>query len=310
MLQDLPNWEAVAGKIDKKSGRRFVKAARQQDVIPDLGDMKSTVDVRFSNGTHQVGLLSIGAEGPYAIHGFAGEEGWWILRVSSDVDIPEGGWNPNADSNARPLVQCWEPYVETWLPESKRCPSLSIGDRSVFPIRVVTRLPLASSGRTCEFEIDALGAEQGLEGWRAVARAAIHSKFRKKPRKKSNAPPVRGSPLKRDLLTLVNDMDAIAKQFPEILDTEVRELMREAVFRGFILGAEKYEVPKNFGLFSKTGNAAVHRAICNFVEAATDLSKEKKLITSEARLAAFQDPNVKARSGAAYDDYFGHEDAD
>jgi hypothetical protein len=54
----------------------------------------------------------------------------------------------------------WEPYVEDWLPEKERCPSVSLADARVFPLRFATRLPHYKTSSLIKVEILSSGGEQ------------------------------------------------------------------------------------------------------------------------------------------------------
>ena len=44
----------------------------------------------------------------------------------------------------------WEPYVEDWMPEGERMPSVSLDDRAIFPLKYVSVLPSSATGSKVE----------------------------------------------------------------------------------------------------------------------------------------------------------------
>lgn len=63
----------------------------------------------------------------------------------SDVYVfqPPEGWKVDFDDSS----DKWLPFVQHWLPEEKRMRSVKLSDRSVFPLRIATRLPMGQEGR-------------------------------------------------------------------------------------------------------------------------------------------------------------------
>jgi hypothetical protein len=53
----------------------------------------------------------------------------------------------------------WQRFVEDWLPEADRSPSVSLEDANVFPLRIITRLPLGKGGKTWQAVIDSNGSQ-------------------------------------------------------------------------------------------------------------------------------------------------------
>ncbi len=47
----------------------------------------------------------------------------------------------------------WEPFIQSWLPESQRMPSVSLDDNAIFPLQVKTLLPEQQTGRPLSEEI-------------------------------------------------------------------------------------------------------------------------------------------------------------
>ncbi len=50
-------------------------------------------------------------------------------------------------------IDKWEPFIQSWLPESQRMPFVSLDDRAIFPLRVTTLLPEQQTGNPLSEEI-------------------------------------------------------------------------------------------------------------------------------------------------------------
>jgi hypothetical protein len=113
--------------------------------------------------------------------------------------------------------------------------------------------------------------------------------------------------MRKSLKALLNAMDRIAEDFEEVGDTQVRELMREAIEKALLAPATGYVLPDEFGMFEPQGDAKVKAALAEFIEAAK--VESAGLTTREDRLRAFQDIDVESRDGNTYDEYFGYDDS-
>jgi hypothetical protein len=125
---------------------------------------------------------------------------------------------------------------------------------------------------------------------------------------KRRARPSSGKFLNRPLKRLLDDLDRIASRHEEVMDTDVRERMSEALRLLFLKPDSRRRLPQEFGMFSATGNKTVREALATFMEAARAAAVKARLKTPQSRLDAFQNIKVKSLSGNTYDDYFGHCD--
>ncbi len=114
--------------------------------------------------------------------------------------------------------------------------------------------------------------------------------------------------MKTALKQLVDDLDSVFAEHEEVGDTDVREQMYEAVSKSFIIPQPGYVLPAEFGMFSDDGNKKVKSALRKFFAQPDVLAASSQIKTPEARLAAFQDTNVKSSKGHTYDEYFGYAD--
>jgi hypothetical protein len=69
-----------------------------------------------------------------------------------------------------------------------------------------------------------------------------------------------------------------------------------AVDKSFINRKKGYVLPGEFGMFTNRGNACVREALRRFIRLALEWAMRNQVTSREARLAAFQDPNVASRS--------------
>jgi len=113
--------------------------------------------------------------------------------------------------------------------------------------------------------------------------------------------------VKQALKQLLDTLDDVSRAHTEVSDTAVREAMADAIHQRFVLQKKRYRVPTEFGMFSPAGNHLVRDAIAAFL-AHVDAVAASKSLTSDERLAAFQDASVVSSLGYHYDDYFGHAD--
>ena len=110
-----------------------------------------------------------------------------------------------------------------------------------------------------------------------------------------------------DLLReLLETLEEIGRSHGEIYDTVCREAMGDAVFHRFIKPSPGYELPADFGLDADDSNQRVRAALTRYVESASELAARSGLAGFHARLAAFQNRDVRtAREQNQFDDFFG-----
>ncbi|MCR4415583.1 MAG: hypothetical protein NUV77_24490 [Thermoguttaceae bacterium] len=124
LLEKYPNWEYALDEEDVPGqDETTLRPAENQSLI--------TEDVAFTAATV---WLNDGRECPAIIElcrGVAGVQffldGRWY-RLVRCVDRFE-------------QFERWEPFVEDWLPEEERSPSVSLSDQAFFPLRFSSRLP-------------------------------------------------------------------------------------------------------------------------------------------------------------------------
>jgi hypothetical protein len=113
--------------------------------------------------------------------------------------------------------------------------------------------------------------------------------------------------MKKLVKALLNAMDRIYDDYPEVTDTETRVHMRKAITDGFINPKPGFVLPDDFAMADDKGNAKVKAALAKFLGKARAEAEKAGLSTAEARLRAFQD-DVQSDDGSEYDMYFNHVD--
>ena len=111
------------------------------------------------------------------------------------------------------------------------------------------------------------------------------------------------------LLTLLETLEEIGRSHEEIYDTVCRDEMGDAVFHAFIKPSPGYNLPKDFGLSSDDANQRVRAALSRYIESASALAAKLGLADFQARLAAFQNGEVRtSRAEKQFDAFFGRSD--
>jgi len=105
---------------------------------------------------------------------------------------------------------------------------------------------------------------------------------------------------------LLNKLDLISEDSPEILDSDVRQQLSNALFNCYIDPVADYDLPDDFGLFTDEGNQKVRTALRSFVDEAIPIAIQLKLITPDDKLGEFQNDDVESNIGSVYDEYFGY----
>lgn len=108
------------------------------------------------------------------------------------------------------------------------------------------------------------------------------------------------------LKELLEQLDQIANEHGELMDSEVRERIGVAVMEGFVRNLGVSSFVRNLGMHSDSANDAVYVAIKTYVEQACDLASEARMTGFHQRLEAFQNEDVFTESGNDYEEFFGH----
>lgn len=108
--------------------------------------------------------------------------------------------------------------------------------------------------------------------------------------------------MQTELKHLLDRLDAIRKEHPDLVSAEVRPALAAAIYHGFIARVPGYALPESLGLTSPAGNAAVRIALAEFLDATVDCAAR----TPEQRYASFQNGTVESDAGHCYAKYFGY----
>ena len=112
--------------------------------------------------------------------------------------------------------------------------------------------------------------------------------------------------IKKALKQLLTALDRYYAKYGEMGDTDVRDQMYAAIYRGFIQPHPGYTLPAKLGMFSEKGNALVRAALQAFLKHPEVLAASKALNTAQLRFDAFQDESVETSEGMTCWEYFGH----
>lgn len=112
--------------------------------------------------------------------------------------------------------------------------------------------------------------------------------------------------IKKALKQFLAALDKIYSKHAELGDTDVRERMYQAIYRGFIKPQPGYSLPGKLGMFSDQGNDLVRAALHGFLTHPEVVAAARVLKTPEDRFAAFQDSDVETKEGTNYIEYFGY----
>ena len=114
------------------------------------------------------------------------------------------------------------------------------------------------------------------------------------------------------LLQLLKELEAIGEQHEELYDSEVREIIGNAIAEGFIRRTSGYRVPDGVKMYSDSANTSVRNALVQYIADAGQAASEIGLDSFHSRLDAFQNRNVRVNPKTAvdYEDLFGHMPSD
>jgi hypothetical protein len=120
ILDEYPNWVfATDEESEPDQDETTIRPENQQSFISSETDYTAAT-VTLANGTRTRGILSFLDGKLDTLDVFDGRD-WW--RVTNDLE-----------------QRRWSPYVENWLPQQQRRPTVSLADADIFPVHVETRL--------------------------------------------------------------------------------------------------------------------------------------------------------------------------
>ena len=111
------------------------------------------------------------------------------------------------------------------------------------------------------------------------------------------------------LRELLETLEEIGRSHEELYDSDCRDTLGDAVFHLFINPSPGYELPDDFGLDSDDANQRVRAALRHYVDSARESAAKLGLADFHARLAAFQNGDVRTSRGQKqFDAFFGWSD--
>jgi len=134
----------------------------------------------------------------------------------------------------------------------------------------------------------------------------IEEPLKKRSDKKDAAYSAKTRIIKKALRQFLTGLDKIYAKHEELGDTDVRNQMYAAIYRGFIKPQRGYSLPERFGMFSDKGQGLVRAALHKFLTHPEIVAASRSLKSPEDRFAAFQDGDVETSEGTSYFDYFGY----
>ena len=116
--------------------------------------------------------------------------------------------------------------------------------------------------------------------------------------------------MEQALLELLGRLEAIEAQHAGagLGDTNVRDHMGDAVFRGFIKPEPGFVLTDEYGLGTAEANRLVKEALADFIAGARAAAAREGLDSFHKRLAAFQNHDVRTVHTSDFNDYFGWSD--
>src|SRR6516164_4503770 len=104
-----------------------------------------------------------------------------------------------------------------------------------------------------------------------------------------------------ELRELLERLEEIGDDHPELFDSDVRQAMSNALVDGLARLKPGFNLPVTLGMFSGDADEKVRTAIQTFLDVARRLAIEKGLATFHQRLAAIQNPAVVTEGGNDFD---------
>jgi hypothetical protein len=133
VISHYPNWDyALDEEGEDDQDETTIRPEAEQAFITSATAF-TAADVTLASGERLVGLAEVGLYGVCGLSVFEDDD-WWRVFYHR----PSRGW---------------QPFVQEWLPDVERCPSVALDDTRAFPLRLTTRLPRARGARPYSIEI-------------------------------------------------------------------------------------------------------------------------------------------------------------
>lgn len=138
ILNKYANWEFALGEehIDGQD-ETTLRPANEQAYISENVAYTAAV-ATFASGLKRPALIEIFTGTPNGINVFKNDDEVW--RICYDY-----------------LEKKWIPFIEYWLPERERGLTVSMSDKTVFPLVIESRLPYKRKGKPIHFIVKSDG---------------------------------------------------------------------------------------------------------------------------------------------------------
>jgi hypothetical protein len=113
------------------------------------------------------------------------------------------------------------------------------------------------------------------------------------------------SPVRHSYLRLLEELEDIGHQHPELYDSDVRQCMSNAIMQGFARLKIDSVPPRSYAMYTPEGDQLVAAAIDRFLDLARQPDALDGLDTFHKRLDLLQDDSVVTDEGNYPDDFFG-----
>jgi len=110
--------------------------------------------------------------------------------------------------------------------------------------------------------------------------------------------------MKLMLRTLLDRLEDLSIDYPEIFAESVCDCMTEAVTHAFLIPKPDYELPTQYDSGNSVLDAEIKLALSNYVEAVKPAAEAFGAETAQDRLIIFQDLDVESKSGYVQDEFF------
>lgn len=111
--------------------------------------------------------------------------------------------------------------------------------------------------------------------------------------------------MEAELRKLLERLEEIGEEHHELFDSDVRQVMGNALVDDLARQKPGYVLPATFGMYSDEADEKVRAAIQSFLDAAKPLAEQQELRTFHQRLAAIQNSAVRTDEGNDFDEFFG-----
>jgi hypothetical protein len=140
---EYPNWQNALDEEEiEGQDETTLRPSDIQEFI-DEDTAFTAGDASLANGESLPALLGMGDNRIDSVDVFVTADHTWRVY-----------WDYQANN--------WSPFVEDWLPEHERSPSVSLNDSELFPLTVCSRLPRAKNGKPYRLTIHADGSSEEL----------------------------------------------------------------------------------------------------------------------------------------------------